>query len=231
MKFVAFFTLFLTTSQMSFAGENLHCFKQHLVDAIKINNIRKPLYSKLTNGKSKSISNNLVALEKLLLLPSKYFDKKAILFQENQIPFLCTDLISMDLTPPFSSEINPPDYSPEEIKLNIEEFKKLLNKKEYSTLESMLLIQLKEVEKIPHFYCLTRHLLESIIRTIRLMPIYIETAENKGIKSPEKLISQYLELHLIGLNIFKKLDVKAIPIQKMGVPILCQDVPPISIEI
>jgi hypothetical protein len=55
-------------------------------------------------------------------------------------------------------------------------------------------------------------------------------ARERGMPSPEPLLSILLRAHLWGLGPAGALDRRARPIQQRGIPILVQDLPPIPAE-
>jgi len=81
----------------------------------------------------------------------------------------------------------------------------------------------------PRFNCMIRHVLESMNRITHLAPIHDKNARAKGLKSTMKLSMKLLKLHLMLLNSSADLDKKAAQIQSRGIPIICQDVPPITV--
>jgi len=88
---------------MSHKGE----FHQHLVDAIRVNTSRKPFYAKITNGRSKILSNLLIISEYLLLPTAHYYGVKARSFNAQGIGIVDSDFASMaDVLPPET----PPKY-------------------------------------------------------------------------------------------------------------------------
>ncbi|HLL48487.1 MAG TPA: hypothetical protein VK399_17425, partial [Longimicrobiaceae bacterium] len=90
--------------------------------------------------------------------------------------------------------------------------------------------ELAALEAVPCYHCMLRHLLESMLRVTSLAPTHAARAEAAGMKSTAGLSRLVLRLHLFALVDAAKLDVVAAPIQARGIPILCQDVPPISPE-
>ena len=92
---------------MSLAS-NSNCFSTHIREAINKNIDRKSLYSKMTGGKSKFLSNLLITSEKATFVLAKVYDRRAREFQRSGIPILCLDYVDMDLTP--FKRINPCGY-------------------------------------------------------------------------------------------------------------------------
>jgi hypothetical protein len=74
---------------------------------------------------------------------------------------------------------------------------------------------------------MTRHLLESALRITNGARRYAAEAEARGVASPAGLSRALLSMHLTTLGEGARLDRRAAPLQAEGVPIICQDVPPI----
>ncbi|HEV2147105.1 MAG TPA: hypothetical protein VGR37_06865, partial [Longimicrobiaceae bacterium] len=87
--------------------------------------------------------------------------------------------------------------------------------------------ELAALEATPCCHCMLRHMLESMLRVATLAPVHAARAEEAGMRSTAGLSRLLLRLHLLALSDAAKLDVLAAPIQARGIPILCQDVPPI----
>jgi hypothetical protein len=73
-----------------------------------------------------------------------------------------------------------------------------------------------------------RHLLGSALRISNQAPRYEAQARAARIRaSPGAISRTMLDLHLRMLGEAARLDRAAAPLQAEGIPILCQDVPPI----
>lgn len=202
----------------------------HVHEAMILNEARKPLYAKLTDGRSLQVSEALIAYEEKLILKARFADLVALPFQWAGIPIVCEDYISMKQTPEFKSQFASGVPSLQSfVPVNAEDYVKALEplakagdfKKVSETAHEKVL----ELEKEPRFNCMVRHFLESMRRVAGL-------AEKQDQKSRASLgigtsyISRkMLEGHLEDLQTAAVLDKMAAPLQAAGVPILCQDVP------
>ncbi len=81
----------------------------------------------------------------------------------------------------------------------------------------------------PRLNCLMRHTFESIARVAALAPGHLQASRSLELPSTEDLSMSLLESHFYMINQMNSLDKLALPIQISGVPILCQDVPPIPV--
>lgn len=204
----------------------------HIEEAIAHNKNFKQIYFDLSDGDSENISRKLIIMEKIALLYSKQLDAQAAIYQENDIPVLCKEISSMDLIKA-STEITPLDSRPKYfIELNIHEMssnlKKLIKVNKFD--QSLLMVQkiLVDIESNPEQLCLTRHFLESIAITLKLIPIYKEMALAKGLDDPTYILKRFLKIQRMALAFNFNLDKTAFPLQQKGIPILCNDIPPIN---
>lgn len=225
--------LFLAMSPSAFAvqfPDKGRCITIHLNEAIDINNERKPLYSKLTNGASESITEDLIALEQKMLLGSFFLDRLAKKHQENGMPVFCQDMIPMEETPEFSTTYpdgapNIKNYKKPNARVIKKDLKRALDRGGFQALDRAAMHWYNTLADQPKFNCLTRHFLESLVRSSRLAQKYDERARLTGVPSPDRLMKHYLRLSLIGIKPGIKLDATAAPLQARNIPILCQDVP------
>jgi hypothetical protein len=205
-----------------------NCFKQHILESISINTKRKQDYAKLTQGRSNRIFNTLIAYETVTLAPASYFDLLALPFQKQGIELFCHEFMGMNQAPQFDSNnrIKPTEvFKPFDWKFYKERMEIALKHGNETELKSVLVQALEELKSMPHYYCMTRHLLESIYRFAHFMPIRIEEAQVKNLKSPKKIITDVMKLHLLGMKESHKIDLLSQPIQKSGIPILCSEIP------
>lgn len=205
-----------------------NCFKQHILESISINTKRKQDYAKLTNGRSNRIFNTLIAYETVTLAPATYFDLLAIPYHKQGIELFCHEFMGMNQAPVFDSNnrINPTEtFKPFDWKFYKERMEIALKHGNENELKSVLIQALEELKSMPHYYCMTRHLLESVYRFAHFMPIRMKEAQTKGMKSPRKIMIDVMKLHLLGMKDSHKIDLLSQPIQKAGIPILCSEVP------
>lgn len=215
-----------------------NCFRNHLREAIKINEERKPRYSLLSNAQSEAISEKLISFEKRLLFFSfvfANFDYKSQLFEPYGINITCDDYVSMSTVNKFNDfwpegAPNVKDY----VDFNLKQAKRLLYSAyfDYQDLKQVLSVTkdlLKEVEKELRYNCMIRHALESIARIAYMAPIQEATLEAKGEAGAIALAREMVYGHIFMLDTFNELDKMAKPLNTQGIPILCQDVPQIPL--
>lgn len=228
---IPFFAILLSLSTRANASEG--CYRKHLVDAIAINKARKPLYSSLTNGKSKRVSNNMITMETVLLPIARIQDRLAGKYQRNGLPIFCEDLIDMEETPDFQGQQEPLSTDPLDMKpveIYLERMKKNLQTFHFSEVEKDAALALEYLASRPNYHCLVRHFIESIRRGADLAEKYHQKALSEEIRSPRKLSRSFLKFHLTGMNWGMKIDRLAAPVQKQGIPIVCTDVPHIPLS-
>ncbi len=230
-----------------YAIESDPCFYRHIDEAIEINLKRRSGYLSTARYKggfrawlqTRNVSSSLIVMERGLLLPARKFDIKAAPFKRYGIPLMCNDLIEMSETPKYKSTIN--EVPGRMFNINISKLQNSirykLNNQKWSDLDQLIENKIIFLKSDPYQYCLTRHFLESILRTLRLIPIYqeeyLELPKDVQTKlgNPKKISLNYIKLHLIGFRFMDKIDRQAYLPQKLGIPIVCRDVPTIPYEL
>jgi hypothetical protein len=212
------------------------CFARHINEAMALNRARLPLYSALTQGASETISNKLISYEKWTAWAAWYYDHKAKFFQEQGIPILCDEFISMHTVTTFDQSVPAFIQDPNKVstpeKLDTTEVKKRIKaayqQASFSGVSQYLTDYLADLEKTGPYHCMVRHILESVLRASTLAPKHMEAAAAAHIKSTESLSWDFITLQLYALSAGDDLDREAFPIHIQGVPIICQDVPKIT---
>jgi hypothetical protein len=214
-------------------GEAWSCFSEHVSDAIRLNQARAPRYAALSYGDSRSLSRVMILSERLSLVPAGLLELRARSFQKAGIPILCADFLSMATTPVFQDRF--PFKAP-----HISRFRPLPLGQWAQTLSDALdegfpavhetaRRLLGEIDGPPGFHCMARHLLESVARVSYLAPQYEEMAAKKRLRhSPAGISRSVIRLHLNVLWLAGRVDRQAAQLQSRGIPIVCQDVPPIA---
>jgi len=209
-------------------------FYGHLSDAIAENRARTQAYARMSGGRSRPISQALIATENASLPIAAYLEWYAQEFREAGIPVLELDFVDMGKAPKFSATLLPaiPESTPylpiprREWKREID---RLIATNDFAGLHATAERWVKELSAEPRFHVMVRHVLESTARIAWLAPQYERLAREKGLKSsPLWLSKRLLYLHAQSLWISDRLDSWAMPIQRAGVPILLNDVPPID---
>lgn len=215
------------------ATEAANCFQQHLKDAIALNTERKPLYSALTAGASEKLSDQLVQSEQLGLSLAKGVDQKAVPFQQVGVGIVCDDFVSMSLVPEFKDTFDTPppplsEYEKVDGAVLKASLKSAYDSGGFAQLATELQKQSATLAATPSYNCMTRHLLDSLLRIATYAPVHDVQATQAGLASTLPLSEEMFNLHLLTIEQAAQLDADAAPIQASGVPFLCQDVPPIA---
>lgn len=212
---------------MSFAG--------HLEEALRLNRERMPLYARLTGGESERISRRLIRYERWALPLARWVDRRARPYNARGIGVVADDFVPMAGTPAFrerSADAPLPlsAFRPADARRIRRALAAALKADGFAGVAAALRAELAALEGAPCYHCMLRHLLESMLRVATLAPAHAAAAEAAGMRSPAGLSRLVLRLHLLTLADAAKLDALAAPLQARGVPILCQDVPPIPPE-
>jgi hypothetical protein len=209
------------------------CMERHLREAARINRERMPLYDSLTGGRSRSISRRLIWTERLAIPVAWYVDHRARPFQRAGIRIVCDDFVPMENTPVFRDRAaDPPPplsaFVPADARRIRRTVERVQERGGFPAASEALRVELARLEGTPAFHCMLRHLLESALRISDQAPRYAAQAREQGLRgSPERISAALLDLHLAVLDEAAGLDRRAAPLQAEGIPILCQDVPPI----
>lgn len=212
------------------------CFAEHLREAIASNESRLPRYREMSGGKTTLLSRELIASERLSLVTAWAVDRQARRFQKAGVPVACDDFVSMDLVPPFrDTKVRPKEPRTSRVPVTSLRLVRALRagyrKDGFPGVHRAAKDWLRTLGEPREYDCMTRHVLESIARVAFLAPQYEALAREKGIKrAPTSLSWRLVDLHLLSLPLARKLDDDAAPLQEAGIPILCQDVPPIETE-
>lgn len=207
------------------------CTVAHVKEAMELNRQRRELYRDDMNFDAAKVLNRLILVEKLMLPFSYSLDNSVKELQAANIPMWCYDLIPMNTVPEYQTQVPPPherylgfpNKTIHFIKKQMKDFRFKDRNQLYQSISMVISNDLSN-----HSYnCVTRHFLESAARTLKLsderISITPDHLQNKLSKATEKLIKQLG----LALSFSKNLDKKAAPIQMRGVPVLCQEMPPI----
>jgi len=204
----------------------------HLWEARAVNKQRKTLYMKVSGGKTKSISNQLIFWETVLIPFAFIFDLITIFWQKRGVAIFEKEIVSMNNIPHFSSSYISHNtlleaqflYFNSQIKAELKSF---VRNSKFSLIEEMLQLELVEFNKYKHVNCMHRHLYESLVLISSRAELHINSAKERKLASPKFLIKSLLYFHILALSSANKLDKKAFPIQNKGIPILMNDLPEI----
>ena len=216
------------------------CFELHVKEAVELYEERKPLYSDLSKGRSDIDLWILTFMQRLNIPTARDFDKRAAALRERGIEGLgCNEFVSMSGVPAFQKNIFP---SATESVRRIDtsslgsELSKLLDAGQYQEIVARADKELDSLKASPHYDCLVRHFLESIVRAADLLPHYQKSIDT--LSQDEKIRQQllvdvrewsddFIALHISVLSTAKFLDRRVEPLQKEGLALFCQDLPQI----
>ncbi|MGE0173312.1 MAG: hypothetical protein AB7T49_11015 [Oligoflexales bacterium] len=203
------------------------CYSQHIEDAMRTNTTRKPIYEKLTGGKSTAVSDTLLYSESQLLTSAAQLDAAANPWRKAGVPVLCLDFVSMSHLPEFQEKVDaqlPDKYLPP---MTEEEHAELSKTESIATIGEKADQMLQTLENGGTVHCMYRHVLETVRRSAQLTPYYREQALAKGLADTDSLMNSFVRFAVQSLAPAAKLDHLAFEVHKMDVPIICQDVPDI----
>lgn len=208
-----------------------HCMEHHLREAAELNRARMARYSALTGGRSRGISRRLIWAERAGIPMAWYVDWRAREFLAAGIRVVCDDYVPMAHTPAFAERIpDPPPlstFTPSNARRVRRAIRRAYREGGFPGASTAIEREIEALHAAPAFHCMTRHLLESALRISNRAPVYQAQARALGMKSPAEVSRIMLDLHLFALAEAARLDRRAAPLQAGGVPIICQDVPPI----
>jgi len=212
----------------------MYYITQHLVEAIEINFKRLFFYAKLSHGKSLPVSLLLISSEVLILPSSFLIDLVSKYWQKRGLPLMVHEFVSMELTPQFQSSFKTQSPIPNWSAFSF--FKMqwsaifVFLKNGHQGIKNWIKPQFELINHYPHYFCMVRHILESLDRANNLAIKHKKLAKKLGLRSPA-LICDYLVLaHCSLIFTTSFLDKLAYPLQRNGLPIIYQDVPHIPAD-
>jgi hypothetical protein len=233
MKIWLLFSLFINfLHAQDELPECYHAISKHIKEAIHHNSEVLPYYNNLSSGRSEIISRSLIGLEYYSILQVKKVEEEALTYQQNGIAILCDEIADMkDLAPfrnNFLENVAVKKFQSFSVSDLVDSLKLSINNDDFNSAYETIQNKLTQLEKSPHQLCLSRHLLESLARTIILADNHRLQAMNKNLPDPKELIKKFLLLQLRGLRFTYQLDREAFPMNLEGIPLFCQDVPVIE---
>lgn len=222
----------LTFSQTVEAGwkDVRPCLGEHVSEAMVLNKQRKAAYMQLSQGRSKKVSNALLWMERKISVAAPLADAWSAYFQSRGVQIMCDDFVPISHTPAFQAKnpqgrdslhnFRPPDIT--RIKGRLLELHKARSYMEMARYADSEII---ELDRVPRYNCMVKHMLESVRRMAALTPVHAQKARSQGLRSSEPLSRTVLKSHIMFLNESARIDKLAAPLQAEGLMIVCQDVP------
>ncbi len=202
------------------------CFEEHLRDSIAVNRSNRAAYAELSGGKSNTVLNLLIGLERLSLASAWYFDWRAKEYNQKGIRLFCDEFLPMKKKPVVRSapgpKLRPFDWESYE-----KELSDAVGRKDVEGIKAQSLAAVRSLEAHPGTYCMLRHLFESIYRFAYFLPVHAEKARATGLEDPTSLSLFAIRLQVLSLITVHKIDRMSAPVQELGVPLLCNDLPPL----
>lgn len=214
-------------------SEQTRCISRHIHEAIALNSERLPLYASASGGRSKAISQALLNLEKLVLATLPLIEKPAEKYQERGIPLFCLDVVPMSDTPAFIERVEPSEDSYvafDGLRLSLALARSIVTRNS-TKLEWQLEQALEVLNERKNFNCLTRHLVESILRSVRLTPMYRQMSSEAGLRDPAYLLRILINTQISALGLASHLDAQAAGLNAEGIPVICNDLPHIETDL
>ena len=234
MKLLIILYLSLTYLSSAFSEENSRCYnaiQTHINEAMAHNKKLAPVYDKLSDGKSYFLSWGLIASEWISTFPMKTLDNKARPYQEKGLALMCDELADMKTVPAFRERLpmeqRPTQFFEYDQGTISDQIKELIDNNRFDKAYEVVANNIRILEKYPNQLCLTRHFLESMGRTLLLLPKNRSEAKRLGLSDPIELIKDFITGQRRALPYVYFADKKAFPLQKNGLLLYCQDVPSI----
>lgn len=209
------------------------CFTEHIDDAVALNEARAPFYSKQSQGRSDAISEALIRAEKRVRPYSRWLDRKARAFQREGIGIVCEEFVSMELVPQAVPRAATPtlslaDFNSFDTRDFARNIRRAYKSDGFGAIRVIANLAIEELGHEPNFHCMVRHTIESLDRVAWLAPVHMQEASDPHTQRKLRSLSwQLIEAHLLAMPTAARLDELAAPVQSDGLPILCNDLPPI----
>ena len=142
-----------------------------------------------------------------------------------RLPFFYDEFASMSLAPAFTFHV---ESSPEPLSEFHAQNGGVIQNELYHAYISGGFTALNRIRTPSTYHCMLRHILDSVLRASHLAPFQAERASRAGLRSSDTLSWQLIESQLKALPYATELDKLTAPINARRIPMICQDVPPMS---
>ena len=206
-----------------------HCYYLHLKGAIDRNLKARATYSRLTQGRSDGIFKFLLISDTMSdKIAARYYDMRANYFHQHGMSIICDELFPL-VIPEFKEHVEIPKDAPEFQLMHggkiAKEIKRAIKNEGWNGAVRVASEELDKIKDQPYFHCLMHNELTEIRKIAILAPIHMAKAKDMGIKSPESISKMLMHSELSILWLVDRIDQHAYPLQREGVPMLCQDFP------
>tara|TARA_Y100000780_G_scaffold226709_1_gene241200 strand:+ start:25215 stop:25700 length:486 start_codon:yes stop_codon:yes gene_type:complete len=157
------------------------------------------------------------------------FDLMALSFQKKDLPVLKEDFVDMSLTPSFKKKFREVERPTgfKYFKVPLWKLVKITCEANWEEFQRILKLHFREAKDSKSSNSMFLHIVESSLRCAHYARINQEKAHERGLKSPKNFYKALLLAHLSAIPTSSFLDLIACPVQRRGVPILHQDLPPV----
>lgn len=200
---------------------------KHIVDAIVLNIKRTFPYAKVSNGLSLPVSLTLIFSELLTVPTALIFDLWARRYQRFGFTLLEEEFVDMELAPSFRQETSKRPRSFQLFKVPLRRLFNSAIRCDWKKFIEVLEVSFNEIKHSGACTSMLLHVVESALRCAYYANVNESRFRKAGIKTPKALYRSLLIAHLSAIPTSSVLDLLAYPVQRRGVPILDQDLPPV----
>lgn len=220
------------------------CFDEHIREAMQTNQARLRPYHLLSQGRTETLSKELIGMERDALLLAKWYMARTRHWRGAGVPLFCSEFLPMSragelVQEPLTLRPELSTYRDPEWKTFRDEVASTLQKMEdtlrspvpegmgilWWDLQNSIEEELGTLAREKRFNCMYRHMVESMLLVSQEAVGHAKQARTLSMESPESWSISLLKLHLQVLGRTVSLDRRAAPIQADGIPFLCSDVP------
>lgn len=218
----------LINSNTTFA--KVSCFEDHVIDAINLNQSRYQFYSDYVSPNHIAPLKKMIQLEKILKPIARRIDIKSSQLEPEFQGIICNSLVPiLDLPINIRERVDNKNwikkYDINTIYITFKEkYFNIRNNKDFLEAENYLISNLRKNQKSLG-YCLTRHFLESIAYTMKQSEMAIFRLPHS--QNYNKVFQRFIKLHFLGVNQALQIDEDAFEVQRKGIMIICNELPPI----
>ncbi len=207
------------------------CMVTHVREAMELNRVRRELYRQDGNHDAARIMNQLILLEKFMLPGSRKLDRSVEQLQQHGVAMWCDDLTPMDRVSPYQNFSTPPElaykaWPKKERKALTKRLRRFRFEQRQQTYDAIK-TTIETILADSHYHCLSRHFLEAMAHSIKQSQEHLDRApedlKEKVVRAVERLVRQTARAMVFA----NMIDDNAAEIQARGVPVLCQEMPPI----
>lgn len=217
--------------------EEKSSFEGHLREAIAINSERREIYSAMTAGRSRKLSNRLIWGERMTLVVALYFDNQARPFQREGIGVVGEDFVPMD---EIRAPESPPDYRGlasdqvfDGLHHRVASLAKRVRKrspdKGFEEIYQDLLAAIHDIEereaKVGAHFTMVKHVLESAGLAALNAEKWSEMSGGRTVRLSKRLV----DVQLRWVKLYLSYDRLAQELHQEGCGILLNDVPAIPL--